>query len=448
MNAFNLKIKEYKNERKRNEEIFPRKKKENKMKAMLPGLDILRFLLACYLVVFHTLVIYPEARAMPMADFFKFGGCATSIFFILSGFILSHVSVEKKTGEAMKVSASKFFINRFSNIYPIHIVTLALSVALMAVNSHPFDTELSNLDSAPPIVHTMSGVEVAVNAVLQILLLQAWNPFYLSFNIPSWSLSTLFFFYLLFPALAPRLLSMRLKSTMLMAMWGASLLPAVIVVAGGWYQVWPIGVLHTNPLVRLPEFLAGILAYGIFEANAESITGMIASCRWIIFAATGALFIGATFLFTAGMRSWEVLLHNGALLPAQVAVIFVCASALQNASPRVAAWTRRLGNASLSIFALQYPLFIGFLKVQKLLGIPYSLLSCVHRPHVCREAASQVPMHFSAYPVYLILVLVASVLFQERVVVPLRTRLRRVLKSRWDAARPAPLPATSVPKTQ
>ncbi|MGF6610093.1 hypothetical protein OKW45_005015 [Paraburkholderia sp. WSM4175] len=77
--------------------------------------------------------------------------------------------------------------------------------------------------------------------------------------------------------------------------------------------------------------------YGIFEANVESVTGMIAGCRWIIFAALGALFIGATFLFTAGMRSWEVLLHNGALLPAQVAVIFVCASALQNASPRVAA---------------------------------------------------------------------------------------------------------------
>ncbi|MBB5504281.1 hypothetical protein [Paraburkholderia atlantica] len=64
----------------------------------------------------------------------------------------------------------------------------------------------------------MSGVEVAANAVLQLLLLQAWNPFYLSFNISSWSLSTLFFFYLLFPALAPRLLSMRFKWAMLMEM--------------------------------------------------------------------------------------------------------------------------------------------------------------------------------------------------------------------------------------
>ncbi|APA85165.1 acyltransferase [Paraburkholderia sprentiae WSM5005] len=418
------------------------------MKAMLPGLDVLRFLLACYLVVFHTLVTYPEARAIPLVDLFRFGGCATSIFFVLSGFILSHVSAERKTGETMTVAAPRFLINRFSNIYPIHIITLALSVALMAVNSHPFDTELSNLDSAPPIVHTMSGAEFAVNAVLQILLLQAWNPFYLSFNIPSWSLSTLFFFYLLFPSLAPRLLSMRRKWAMLAAMWGASLLPALIVVASGRYEVWPIGVLHTNPLVRLPEFLAGILAYGIFEANVDNITRTIARYRWIVFAALGAIFVGAAFLFADGLRSWEVLLHNGALLPAQMAVIFVCANALQTGSPRVTVWTRRLGNASLSIFALQYPLFIGFLKVQKLLGIRYSMLSCVHQPHLCSAAASRVQVHFSAYPLYLILVLVTSVLFQERIVVPLRTLLRRVLKSRWDAARPAPLPATSMPKTQ
>lgn len=75
----------------------------------------------------------------------------------------------------------------------------------------------------------MSGVEVSVNAVLQLLLLQERNPFYLSFNIPSWSLSTLFFFYLLFPALAPRLLSMRFEWAMQMAMWGASLLPTFLV---------------------------------------------------------------------------------------------------------------------------------------------------------------------------------------------------------------------------
>jgi peptidoglycan/LPS O-acetylase OafA/YrhL len=203
-------------------------------------------------------------------------------------------------GERKKVSVSRFFINRFTNLYPIHIITLILTVALMTVNSRPFDVELSNLDSAPPIIHTMSMAEVEVNAILQILLLQAWNPFYLSFNIPSWSLSTLFFFYLLFPATAPRLLSMRRKCSMLTAMWVASLLPVIIVVVNGWYGVWTIGVLHINPLIRLPEFLAGILAYGIFAEHAQQITGLVARHRRILIGTLAALFIGAAYLFAEG----------------------------------------------------------------------------------------------------------------------------------------------------
>ncbi|MGF6920387.1 hypothetical protein [Paraburkholderia sp. 40] len=187
------------------------------------------------------------------------------------------------------VSASKFFINRFSNIYPIHIVTLALSVAFNGCEfpSLRHRTEQPRFSTADCAHHErygsggQCGFTDPVIAGLESLLSVIQHSVVVVVDAV--------FFHLLFPALAPRLLSMRLKSTMLMAMWGASLLAAVIVVAGGWYQAWPIGVLHTNPLVRLPEFLAGILAYGIFEANVESITGMIASCRRIIFAATGAL---------------------------------------------------------------------------------------------------------------------------------------------------------------
>jgi peptidoglycan/LPS O-acetylase OafA/YrhL len=242
---------------------------------------------------------------------------------------------------------------------------------------------------------------------------------------------------------------MRRKWPMLTAMWVASLLPAVIVAVNGWYGVWTIGMLHTNPLIRLPEFLAGILAYGIFARHAQQITGLVARYRRILIGTLAALFIGAAFLFAEGPPFWEVLLHNGAMFPAQVAVIFVSASLLQRASPRVVGWTRRFGNASLSIFALQIPLFIGFLKVQKVLGIPYPILSCIHRLHVCAEAASRVPAHFSAYPAYLAMILVASILFQERIVAPLRSTLRRLLNRQWGSPRPAQMMSrASVPKAQ
>jgi peptidoglycan/LPS O-acetylase OafA/YrhL len=416
---------------------------------MLPGLDVLRFLLACYLVFYHTLAYYPVAQALHLVDVFRFGGGATSIFFILSGFILSHVSVEAKPDGSRKVAMPRFIVNRLTNIYPIHIISFLMMVALMAVNSRPFDVTLSNLDSALPIPHTMSTVEVTVNSILHIFLLQAWNPFYLSFNDPSWALSTLLFFYLLFPIVAPRLLAVRRKWTMLAAMWIVGLLPATLAVTQGWYGVLMMGILHTNPLVRLPEFMAGIIAYGIFAAHVQPITEIVTRHRKIIIAALVTFFVAAAFLFLRGPRSWQVLLHNGAILPAQVAVIFVAASLHQQTSPRAAAWSRRLGNAALPIFALQIPLFVAFSKVQRALGIPYPLVSCAHRFHVCTAASSRVPLHLSAYPIYLIIVLVASALFQERIVAPLRSALRRALTRRRERfSRAAEMHAPPVSEAQ
>ena len=44
----------------------------------------------------------------------------------------------------------------------------------------------------------MNNRELAFNFILQLLMLHARNPLYLTFNPPLWSISTLFFFYLCF----------------------------------------------------------------------------------------------------------------------------------------------------------------------------------------------------------------------------------------------------------
>lgn len=396
------------------------------MKRNFPGLDCLRFLLACYLVLFHTLLGYPGVETIPLTGIFKFGGYVTSTFFILSGFILAHVYIGSSIGKELKVPASIFIRNRFFNIYPIHIITLLLTIGLMSFGSHMYEVDLSWVDSTPPASHTMSPVEFVVNLVMQVTLLQAWNPFYAAFNIPAWSLSTLFFFYLSFPALAPRLLRMRRKYTVLLALWAACLLPALGVAMLASYEPWAIGTLHTNPLVRLPEFLAGIVAYGIFTENDERITFFVARHWRIAILTLAAIFVGAAYLFAISPIFFRVLLHNGMMMPTQIALILVCTSMLREASQRTVNWTKRLGNASLSIFAIQWPLFILFIKVQKILEIPYPLLSCVHRAHECVQAVNAAPPRLYYYPVYLLLALLASIVFQERVIAPLRSILRRV----------------------
>jgi len=395
------------------------------MERNFPGLDCLRFSLASYLILAHTLFRYPGVETTPLASIFRFGGYVTGTFFILSGFILAHVYVGANINKELKVPTSIFILNRFFNIYPIHIITLLLTVGLMYFGSHLYDVELSWMDSTPPPRHTMSSVEVVVNLIMQVTLLQAWNPFYASFNIPAWSLSTLFFFYLSFPALAPRLLRIRRKYAALLAMWAACLLPALGVAMLASHKPWAIGILHMNPLIRLPEFLAGIVTYGIFTGDDKRFTCFVARHRYVAILTLAALFVGAAYLFANGPLFSRVLLHNGMMMPTQIALIIVCASMLRVASQRTVNWTKRLGNASLSIFAIQWPLFILFIKIQKTLEIPYPLLFCIHRAHECVQAGNAAPPQFYYYPAYLLVTLLASLVFQERVITPLRSILRR-----------------------
>lgn len=63
------------------------------------ALDWLRFLLALYLVLYHTL----KGHYGPIADtwieaLLELGNMATSVFFVLSGFLLTHVYVILRDG--------------------------------------------------------------------------------------------------------------------------------------------------------------------------------------------------------------------------------------------------------------------------------------------------------------------------------------------------------------
>ena len=184
------------------------------------GLEWLRFLLGMYVVVYHTLHVYPaEQKFRGLDELTSLGFFATSTFFVLSGFLLAHVYV---TDGQLRESPRSFLTKRFSNLYPIHIFSILLTIGVLLLISQlgigpdldqatprfvVYDTHERLGQSHPELFrHWMSDRELLLNSILQLTMLQAWNPLYLTFNAPLWSLSTLFFFYLCFPALAPRLM--------------------------------------------------------------------------------------------------------------------------------------------------------------------------------------------------------------------------------------------------
>jgi peptidoglycan/LPS O-acetylase OafA/YrhL len=208
----------------------------------LDALTSLRFFAAAVIVVGHAHFIFGSLGFANIAPLEQ----GVSFFFVLSGFILAYNY--PALGEAGEVK--KFWLARFARVWPLHAVTLGLWIALI----FEFDRE-----------RYFPGFEGLARLVSNMLLLQSWIPlpnWAISFNGVAWSLSVEFFFYALFPILIRYWRDY--WHLMLMVQIG---IVAGIIIACSWMglptvisqdSIGVLGLLYTNPMVRLVEFSAGI----------------------------------------------------------------------------------------------------------------------------------------------------------------------------------------------
>ena len=392
------------------------------MKKAIVGLDAMRFVLAVYLMVFHTIHDYPQANRLPLIWLADLGGFSTSSFFILSGFILTYVYVDGRDG--VHGGTRQFLIKRFSEIYPINLIGLFLFVLVALVSTRPFNSFLlPSLNEVHQQAIQLSTGRATFNWMLNILMLQVWDGRYSSINGPAWSLGCLLFFYLVFPMLAPRLANARRRAITLIALWMVYLVPPVTVVLVGAYGPFAVGTIEHNPILRIPEFLSGILLYSLYASG--RLKWMLGG-RWRKAAATAFIllsFVLASHWVATGPLYFLYIVHNGALMPAELALVALCADA---SVPRWAHLTAsRLGNAALSIFAIHSALFAVAMKGLKLMAIKEPILRCASHFSTCAASAKAIEPSMLSYPLYLILTVLAAVVFQEHCFVPIRTAIRR-----------------------
>jgi peptidoglycan/LPS O-acetylase OafA/YrhL len=151
----------------------------------LKPLTALRFFAAAWVVLF---AFWPRLDVGFTPQVVSKGYLGVEVFFILSGFILSHVYLP--AAEARRFRYGAFLWARLARIYPLHLVCLAAigSLATLAVAAgRSIDPNILNLPSLAP----------------NLLLLHAWGLAPVSgWNHPSWSISAEWFAYLAFPAFA------------------------------------------------------------------------------------------------------------------------------------------------------------------------------------------------------------------------------------------------------
>lgn len=151
----------------------------------LRALTTLRFL-AAFWVVLYTAWPYLDVGFVPVAV--TKGYLGVEAFFILSGFILSHVYLEAVGEKRFRYGG--FLWARIARVYPLHLLTLFGMIGLgiaATVAGLSIDGSLTDWRALPA----------------HLTMTHAWGLAPSSaFNHPSWSISAEWFAYLSFPAFA------------------------------------------------------------------------------------------------------------------------------------------------------------------------------------------------------------------------------------------------------
>lgn len=300
------------------------------MRPNLPALTSVRFLAALYVLMVH---FGRHAFPRQLADFAYLGSSGVSMFFVLSGFILTYTYA----GRPMK--AGRFYWARFARIWPVYLLLLALSLEvywprLQAVLQDFSPWEVALRFATGTQAWTLSGEAMALTGAV---------------NNPSWSISTEVGFYLLFPLLLAVAWRLPLRTLLwgAAAVWAALTLPAWLL---GYGVTLPIAetVVYKSPVFRLADFVVGIAAGVLFLKRPElARTPRLGWWAWGF----------AIFLLVYGMDAGlpRRALISGGLAPAFALVVFTLAG--RRGPARLLEWRPLvfLGEASYAFYLAHYP---------------------------------------------------------------------------------------------
>jgi peptidoglycan/LPS O-acetylase OafA/YrhL len=309
----------------------------------LPSLTALRGVAAFWVVLYHYSVqCLPNLDVVPHTYLIHKGYLAVDMFFMLSGFVMTHV-YHRAFSESVTRHYRSFLFARIARIYPLHLLILVLFVATALASRLTSGAALGSLRNVP-----LEGSESVSAFVANVFMVQGLDAGKLSWNYPSWSISVEFMAYLLFPLALPAIWRASNKAKIAIALFLVALLALLAFLTKGDFDQWdgPITLLRC-----LPEFSLGTLLYCAFRAAPQgSFLGRDAMVFGVLLIIVSCLHIGAPDLLITCLFAVLVLtavLNTGSF------------STLANLSPLI--W---LGDISYSLYLVHG--FVQFLTTKLL----------------------------------------------------------------------------------
>ncbi|ABA24433.1 Acyltransferase 3 [Trichormus variabilis ATCC 29413] len=177
-------------------------------------------------------------------------------FFILSGFIMTHVYINHFSSGVNLHKYCSYLFSRFARIYPLHIFILILFIGLEIIkiflpNAEPF-TEKFNLTALFANIFMLQAF--ALNCPPLFWCNTYWNE-------PAWSISVEFIIYFIFPSLLIKLLNNQQKDDLLIYFFSLTLLFLVTLTRGNLDSIIGIPSIARCGL----ECIIGIITYKVYR---------------------------------------------------------------------------------------------------------------------------------------------------------------------------------------
>lgn len=308
--------------------------------------DLLRGLSALAVMMFHYRMFYPDGNVAGSATFvierqpffawlwpfYEDGDLAVQFFWALSGFVFS----ASYQGQERTISGLKFFVWRFSRLYPLHIVTTLLVALLAGISSMALGHIVlaDNID----LHHFM----------LNLFMASGWGLEHgYSYNAPIWSVSVEILIYIAF-YIFMRIGRTSLPYVVAMAvLFGAIALPAKSPIPTCGFLFFLGAAVY-----RLVVWLHSRNATLAMAGGALAVLGSIALA--VLFAKTGR-------------NQFQIIMFL--CIPS----ILFATAALDLGDRAVPRGLRWVGDVTYATYLLHFPLIMTYLIVANARALPYAL---------------------------------------------------------------------------
>jgi peptidoglycan/LPS O-acetylase OafA/YrhL len=322
------------------------------------------------------------------------GALGVPLFFVLSGFILTHRYLRPTSGPLEKQA---FWVARFSRVYPLFLVSLLMQAPLYIIE------QLQKYSPAETLGLT-AGTGLLMASTLHVWFVrteQIWNA-------PAWSLSAEMFYYAVFPVVSvlATMRSARVGWMIVVACW-------LLAVAA------PMSIMGVSltTLVYLPHFLLGILVGRAFIRTGSAQQPAMGPLPLGPLLAAGAaiVILLATMLvtveWTTRMLGTERVFLHLLVWPCGLLVYGLALGGGPLAKLLASRPMLRLGEASYAVYILQWPVWYW--------------LQLMVRGESFMQPMTEMPTlaFFAGYVVILVGISILSYLTIER---PARQAIRRM----------------------